>query len=185
MNGRVWLWTLGGIVVYVLLAVVSNAVVPLIYKALTFIPPIDTAEPFGRAAIPLALVYLLLNIFGEELWWLARLYTASAGIAVGPLYLARSRYPLGMVSCIQVVDDPSFDDRLSGGAFCRPKDAKHVSGYRIASARQRPGHWNYDCPASDEMMYILSLKDQCRSNEKARAADDPLWIHLASQSPER
>ncbi len=69
MSGRVWLWTLGGIVVYVLLAVVANTVLPLIYKALSFVPPIETAEPFGRADIPLALLTLALNILGEELWW--------------------------------------------------------------------------------------------------------------------
>jgi membrane protease YdiL (CAAX protease family) len=69
MNGRIWLWTLGSTVVYVLLAVIANAVFPLLYRAMDFTPPIDTAEPFGRAAIPLALLYLLLNIFGEELWW--------------------------------------------------------------------------------------------------------------------
>jgi membrane protease YdiL (CAAX protease family) len=69
MNGRIWLWTLGSTVVYVLLAVIANAVIPLLYRAIGFTPPIDTAEPFGCAAIPLALFYLLLNIFGEELWW--------------------------------------------------------------------------------------------------------------------
>jgi membrane protease YdiL (CAAX protease family) len=69
MNGRIWLWTLGSIVASFLVAAITNSVFPLLYRAIGFTPPIDTAEPFGRAAIPLALIFLLLNIFGEELWW--------------------------------------------------------------------------------------------------------------------
>jgi membrane protease YdiL (CAAX protease family) len=69
MTGRTWAWTLGGIVVYVILALAANALVPLIYRAIAFTPPIETAEPFGRSAIPLVLFSLLMNILGEEIWW--------------------------------------------------------------------------------------------------------------------
>jgi membrane protease YdiL (CAAX protease family) len=68
-NSRTWLWTLGGMIIYVLLAIVANNLVPLIYKVIHFVPPIETAEPWGVSAIPLVLISLLLNIFGEELWW--------------------------------------------------------------------------------------------------------------------
>jgi hypothetical protein len=69
MDKRTWLWTIGGLVGYILLAVAANTFVPLVYKALNFIPPIDTAEPWGTGAIPLVLFTLALNILGEELWW--------------------------------------------------------------------------------------------------------------------
>jgi membrane protease YdiL (CAAX protease family) len=69
MDRRGWLWTIGGLVAFVLLAIVTNTVFSLIYQAIGFTPPIDTAEPFGRTAIPLALFSLLLNILGEEFWW--------------------------------------------------------------------------------------------------------------------
>jgi membrane protease YdiL (CAAX protease family) len=69
MDGRAWLWTAGSTVVYVALALVANAVVPPIYRAIGFTPPIETAEPWGLSALPLVLAGLALNILGEELWW--------------------------------------------------------------------------------------------------------------------
>jgi len=64
-----WLWAAGGLVVYVALAVVANGVVPSIYKAIGFTPPIETAEPWGLSALPLVAIMLVLNILGEEIWW--------------------------------------------------------------------------------------------------------------------
>lgn len=69
MDRRLWLLTLVSIVAYVVLVVAANTLIPQIYKLIGFTPPIDTAEPFGRSAIPLALVTLALNILGEEFWW--------------------------------------------------------------------------------------------------------------------
>lgn len=69
MDRRIWSWTLGGLVVLVVLSIAATIVIPLIYRAIGFTPPIDTAEPFGRTLIPLALFTLLLNILGEEFWW--------------------------------------------------------------------------------------------------------------------
>jgi membrane protease YdiL (CAAX protease family) len=69
LDKRTWAWAVGGLIVYVLLAVLANVFVPLIYKAIQFTPPIDTAEPWGLSALPLVLMTLTLNILGEELWW--------------------------------------------------------------------------------------------------------------------
>ena len=69
MNKRTWLWAVGGLVAYVLLAVTANASVPLVYRAIGFTPPIETAEPWGLSALPLVLFTLALNILGEEIWW--------------------------------------------------------------------------------------------------------------------
>jgi membrane protease YdiL (CAAX protease family) len=69
LDGRTWLWAIGGLIVYVLLALLANNIVPLIYNAIQFTPPIETAEPWGLSALPLVLTTLVLNIFGEEVWW--------------------------------------------------------------------------------------------------------------------
>ena len=69
MDGRTWLWTVGSIIAYVVLALLANNVAPLLFKAIGFTPPIETAEPWGLAALPLVLTGLALNILGEELWW--------------------------------------------------------------------------------------------------------------------
>jgi len=64
-----WFWALGGLVMYVVLAVIANISVPLIYRAIGFTPPIETAEPWGLSALPLVLITLVFNILGEEIWW--------------------------------------------------------------------------------------------------------------------
>jgi membrane protease YdiL (CAAX protease family) len=69
LNMRIWVWAAGGLIVYVLLAVLANTFVLLIYKVIQFTPPIETAEPWGFSALPLVLISLIFNIIGEELWW--------------------------------------------------------------------------------------------------------------------
>jgi membrane protease YdiL (CAAX protease family) len=69
LDRRTWLWTAGGLIAYIAMAVLANTIVPLIYKAILFTPPIETAEPWGLSALPLVLISLALNILGEELWW--------------------------------------------------------------------------------------------------------------------
>lgn len=69
MDRRTWLWTVGSMVVYVLLVVAANNIAPMLFKAVGFTPPIETAEPWGLSALPLVIIGLALNILGEEIWW--------------------------------------------------------------------------------------------------------------------
>lgn len=66
---RFWFWALGGTAAYIATAAVMNAIVPKLYASIGFVPPINTAEPWGADSIPLAVTALILNVIGEEAWW--------------------------------------------------------------------------------------------------------------------
>ena len=66
MSGRVWLWALGGTLVFGIGALLINSVAMMVYKALNYTMPDITP---GATTIWMNLAILLLNIIGEELWW--------------------------------------------------------------------------------------------------------------------
>lgn len=71
MTGRVWLWTIGGTLLFGGLALLIEPMALAIYKAIGFEPPMFTipeaATVFG--AITSHIIVLFFNIVGEELWW--------------------------------------------------------------------------------------------------------------------
>lgn len=68
MRWREWKWTMTGIIVNLLLALITTYLALAVYEFLEFVPP--EISPSGQPTnIPMVLVFLLLNIFGEELWW--------------------------------------------------------------------------------------------------------------------
>ena len=68
MGWREWRWTLPGLLADLLLSLVMTYLALAVYDFLEFVPP--EISPSGAPTnIPLLLVGLLLNIFGEELWW--------------------------------------------------------------------------------------------------------------------
>lgn len=66
MSGRAWLWTLAGILVFGIGALLINSLAMMVYKALNFSMP-DISP--GATTIWMNLAILVLNVAGEELWW--------------------------------------------------------------------------------------------------------------------
>ncbi len=66
MSGRAWLWTLAGILVFGIGALLINSLAMMVYKALNFSMP-DISS--GATTIWMNLAILVLNVAGEELWW--------------------------------------------------------------------------------------------------------------------
>lgn len=68
MGRREWKWTTTSIFANLLLALITTFLAVAVYEFLEFVPP--EISPSGQPTnISLLLVVLLLNIFGEELWW--------------------------------------------------------------------------------------------------------------------
>ncbi len=66
MDGRVWKWAGIGTLVFGLVSLAFTVLLPMFYKAINFTLPDITA---GATTIWMNLAILILNIFGEELWW--------------------------------------------------------------------------------------------------------------------
>jgi membrane protease YdiL (CAAX protease family) len=66
MTGRVWLWALVSTLAFGILALLANSLAAMTYKALNFSMPDITP---GIMNVWMQGIVLLLNIFGEELWW--------------------------------------------------------------------------------------------------------------------
>lgn len=66
MTGRIWLWTVGGTLVFGALALLINPLALKIYEAVGFTMPNLTA---GVMTLWMNVVVLFFNIAGEELWW--------------------------------------------------------------------------------------------------------------------
>ena len=66
MTGRIWLWTLGGTLLFGALALAINSLAMMIYKAIGFAVPDMTS---GVMTVWMHVVVLFFNIVGEELWW--------------------------------------------------------------------------------------------------------------------
>jgi|WetSurMetagenome_2_1015567.scaffolds.fasta_scaffold26650_4 membrane protease YdiL (CAAX protease family) len=66
LRGRIWWWVAGGVLVFGLLSLVFVILLPMIYKALKFVPPEMTGI---RMNLFTTVVVLFFNIVGEELWW--------------------------------------------------------------------------------------------------------------------
>lgn len=66
MTGKIWLWTLGGTLLFGLLALLINALALMIYEAMGFSIPDMTS---GVMVLWMHVVVLFFNIVGEELWW--------------------------------------------------------------------------------------------------------------------
>ena len=71
MTGRIWLWTIGGTLLFGGLALLIEPLALSIFKTIGFEPPMFTVPEaetvFG--AITSHIVVLFFNIVGEELWW--------------------------------------------------------------------------------------------------------------------
>lgn len=66
MTGRIWLWTLGGTVLFGALALLINSLALAVYRVIGFTMPDMTS---GVMTIWMHVVVLVFNIVGEELWW--------------------------------------------------------------------------------------------------------------------
>ena len=66
MTGHIWLWTLGGTLLFGALALVINSLAMMISKAIGFAVPDMTS---GVMKVWMHVVVLFFNIVGEELWW--------------------------------------------------------------------------------------------------------------------
>lgn len=71
MTGRIWLWTIGGILLFGALALVIEPMALAIYKAIGYEIPVFTIPKASTAlgAVASHIIVLFFNIVGEELWW--------------------------------------------------------------------------------------------------------------------
>jgi len=66
LDAKAWLWTLGFLVLFLLAGLLLNMAGMFVYERLGFWPP-DADLPLTN--IPYSVVFLVLNVFIEELWW--------------------------------------------------------------------------------------------------------------------
>ncbi len=66
LRGRIWWWVASGVLAFGLISLFFVILLPIIYKALNFIPPEMTGV---RMNLFTTVVVLFFNIVGEELWW--------------------------------------------------------------------------------------------------------------------
>jgi membrane protease YdiL (CAAX protease family) len=66
LRGRAWWWVVGGVLVFGLISLFFVIILPMVYKALHFIPPEMTEIEMNLFT---TVIVLFLNIVGEELWW--------------------------------------------------------------------------------------------------------------------
>lgn len=66
MTGKIWLWTIGGTLLFGALALLVNSLAVLVYKVIGFTMPDQSP---GEMAVWMHGVVLFFNIVGEEMWW--------------------------------------------------------------------------------------------------------------------
>jgi membrane protease YdiL (CAAX protease family) len=66
MSGRVWLWAVGGTLVFGVMALLINNLAVMVYQAIGFTMPDSSTGPM---TIWMHIIVLFFNIAGEELWW--------------------------------------------------------------------------------------------------------------------
>ena len=66
LDARAWLWTLGFLVLFLLAGLGLNTAGMYVYERLGFWPP---DADLALTNIPYAVLFLLLNVLAEELWW--------------------------------------------------------------------------------------------------------------------
>jgi membrane protease YdiL (CAAX protease family) len=66
MDSKTWKWTIGFLLLYLVLSLAINSLALYIYEKLNFQPP---DADIALTNIPMLLVIFILNIVSEEFWW--------------------------------------------------------------------------------------------------------------------
>jgi len=127
MSGRVWKWTLGGLLAQILLSLVAESFALQIFSLLDFRPPeIIPSDPITN--FPLLVFVLFMNIFSEEFWW--------RGYVLPRQELQHGRFTwvcswrlMGLLPCFQMVERTIHVAYNLDYPFHRATIQEHYAGY--------------------------------------------------------